>query len=173
MKRFDAIKKNRDLSYQLDDMRENFCEIGTRKTKLFLNNLVKSGEKRAELYRIALEIEDENIVAKRYWGKYRRQHYEKKSLLILKLIALCKECGINTYGYQEKCGLETSHIIYFDLPNCEQISFHCTLPNISNIPKYEGEWDGKINSTLPKLENAINSVYGELIKSKYGLKQSA
>lgn len=50
----------------------------------------------------------------------------------------------------------------------EQISWHNTLNNITEIPYYNKEWDGKINSTLDKIEDALNKVYGDEIHEKYG-----
>ena len=43
----------------------------------------------------------------------------------------------------------------------EQISFHINLSEdeLKNYPKYNGTWDGKENSTLGKLEDAINKQY--------------
>ena len=56
--------------------------------------------------------------------------------------------------------------MYFELPGMEQISFHINLSDdelknypIKNYPKYNGTWDGKENSTLSKLEDAINKQY--------------
>lgn len=43
--------------------------------------------------------------------------------------------------------------MYFDLPLGNQISFHSTVKR--NIPAYEKEWDGLVNSTLDKLEKEI------------------
>ena len=45
-----AERKNSMLSVLLHDKRETMCGIGTRRLKLFLNSLVKQGDKVAELY---------------------------------------------------------------------------------------------------------------------------
>lgn len=162
-----ALEKNYDLGYQLMEMRDTMCEVGTRKLKLFLNRLIKEGDKTAAILRTALEIEDENIVAKQNWY-YSAKHYDKKEEYIKKLIDLCLELNV-PFGIQNKKGRETSQIIYFELPHCEQISFHCNLSKevANKCPKYTKPWDKKINSTLPKLERAINEIYGEKIKERY------
>lgn len=92
-----AEEKNRKLVRSLMDSRENFCGIGTRKVKLLLNKKVKEGDKLAELYRTALEIEDQNIQAKKTYGKYRQKTYDVKYYYIEKLVSMCKGCNI-VYG---------------------------------------------------------------------------
>lgn len=160
-KKREAEEKNRKLMAQLSDCRDNFCGLGTRKVKLFLNKKVKEGDILSKAYRIALETEDENVKAKEnlYYSDY---HYAKKKELINELIELCEEQDY-TYGVQNTDNYSTRHIIYFELPNCEQISFHNTFKDISELPKYEKNWDGKVNSTLPKLEQAITITYKDEI----------
>lgn len=62
--------------------------------------------------------------------------------------------------------MDTGNIVYFELPDCEQISFHCTFKNPKELPRYEKEWDRKVNSTLGKLETAISKNYGNEIEKK-------
>ena len=57
--------------------------------------------------------------------------------------------------------------MYYELPNGQQISFHCTLRDTTKIPLYEKEWDRLENSTYQKLEYAIMEVYGNEINKKY------
>lgn len=141
------------LVNQLTEARENFAGLGTRKTKLKLNAAAKTCPI-AKAYRIALEIEDCSTLAKKYFGEWKETYYKKKYELILELIKLCQ---INkwTHGKHLSENYQTKHIIYFELPNCEQISFHCTLPKDIIIPEYQKAWDGKRNSTLTKIEQAI------------------
>ena len=49
----------------------------------------------------------------------------------------------------------------------EQISFHNNFTNdeINVIPKYTKPWDEKVNSTMGKIEAAINAVYGDELKA--------
>ena len=52
---------------ELIKARSQFAGIGTRKAKLALNKLAKT-DAYAEALRVALEIEDANLTAKRYFG---------------------------------------------------------------------------------------------------------
>lgn len=107
----------------------------------------------AKLYRIALEVEDKSIQAKKSYGKYKEQIYNQKTTLICELIELCDLHNI-PYGMQKSDNNLTSCIVFFELPNCEQISFHTTINN-KKLPTYNKPWDGEINSTLPKILDAI------------------
>lgn len=165
----EALQKNAQLAKQLQEKRADFCGIGTRKTKLFLNRKVKQGDKVAEMLRTALETEDENIKAKDNWY-YAEAHYNRKKELIDKLITLCNDNKV-VYGIQVANNRDTDYIIYFELPHCEQISFHNNFKTVEDLPLYEKEWDGKKNSTLPKIEQAILSCYGEEINDYYNKKK--
>lgn len=152
-----------DLVCQLDSMRDKMCGIGTRKLKNFLNRKVKEGDDVAMLYRQAIQIEDVNISAKKYHN-YSDDYYAEKSKLIEKLLDLCASRSDVKYGYQDNAEDFPAHIVYFELPGCEQISFHCDLDHPSSVPHYDGKWDDQTNSTLPKLEVAILKLYGEEIE---------
>lgn len=165
----EAERKNAQLIEQLYDMRQNMCGIGTRRVKLFLNSRIKKNDILAKLYRLALEIEDNNIQAKDnfYYSLY---YYQKKENLIAEMVQICKN-NKYIFGIQESDVKAANAIIYFELPYCEQISFHCNIKdNIkASYPPYNKEWDRKINSTLYKLENPILNQYGEELQEKYKL----
>ncbi len=155
-----AEAKNRNLSYQLDKKRETFAMIGTNKAKRRLNKLSESNPL-AHAVRLSLEIEDVNIVAKRQRGQYRDKYYEKKEFLILKLINLFLANGW-TCGYQDSDNHSASSVIYFEVPECEQISWHSNLSKSKiKCGKYEKEWDGKQNATLEKLEKVTIKILTE------------
>lgn len=160
-KHYEALQKNADLIYQLQVSRDNFLGIGTNKTKRRLNKLSEINPI-ALAFRIALETEDKNIQAKNSFGKYRRKIYDQKAILIEQMLDLFKKNNW-TYGLHEESTYDTNAIAFFEIPGCEQISWHCTLRCISSTPKYEKEWDGKINSTLEKLESAIKSTFPEIV----------
>lgn len=143
-----AIEKNIDLVYQLLEKRGNFALIGTNKVKRRLNK-ISDRIPEALALRYALEVED-----KKYFGEWRDKIYQEKSNLISTLIFLSEENGW-VYGIQNSDVSNTTHIIYFEFPNCEQISWHYSPSDVSSLPKYTKKWDGKINSTLDKLEKAI------------------
>ena len=139
---------------QLTRARDAFCGIGTRKAKLRLNKLaLRSPIARA--YRLALEIEDASTLGKKYGGEWSYYHYEKKHLHIHELIILCQEQGW-IYGKHKSDAFGVQWIVYFELPGCEQISFHANLD--CECPDYAGQWDGKQHSTLNKLEAAITEL---------------
>lgn len=154
-----AILRNENLVLNFRDRQKDFCGHGYKKVKLFLNSIVKKGDYIAEAYRVLLEIEDKNIRAKETYGKYVEKVYNQKHSLINKMIDLSKEHGFS-FGRQDSDVAKTSDIIYFDIEGCEQVSFHCDLDR-DDVPIYEKEWDGLVNSTLSKLENAILHRYKE------------
>lgn len=140
-----------ELIYSLHTARNNFCQIGTNKTKRRLNKISKN-DPVAKALRIALEIEDKNILAKEASFYYAGRIYKDKNKLINQLIELFKENNW-IYGVHSSDVPATSHIVYFEIPNCEQISWHSDVSN--DVPIYNNKWDGKTNSTLPKLEKTI------------------
>jgi len=156
-KEFTNIKNN-ELVQQLKYNRDNFCNIGTNKIKRRLNKISKY-DIFAKAIRLLLEIEDTNIQAKKYHGEYSNRNYIKKSKMISELIELFKTNNWKV-GYHNSDN-NIKFIIFFDLPGCEQISFHNN--NKFNIDKYENKWDEKINSTLQKLETVIMNKYPEII----------
>lgn len=168
MAKEDAIQKNNQLISILKDKRNTLCGVGTRKVKCFLNKKIKQGDKLALVYRKALECEDVNITAKDTNYYYRDKVYFKKTQLILELIEIAKTYNY-TYGYQTSDIRNVDHVIFFELPNMEQISWHNNLDDIKDIPQYNKPWDEKVNSTLYKIEDAINHTYGDEIRWKYNV----
>lgn len=154
--RIDYAKiNNAERIKDLISKRETLCGMGTRKVKLALNKMIKQGDVIAKFYRVALEAEDNNISAKRYSGEYRASYYEKKEDAISELVDLCRLHNI-PYGKQGED--DDMGVIYFDLPRCEQISFHLQAHLLNSHPFYSGVWDGKKDTTLPKLEAAISAI---------------
>ena len=163
--RWEAEAKNRRLSEQLDDKRENMCGVGTRRLKLFLNRLVKKGDVVAKGYRLALETEDVNIVAKRQVYPYKEKYYDKKQALLIELADFCEAQGW-VYGCQSIQGHGVDAVIYFELPDMEQISFHTHISGFNRaLPVYSKPWIGKEQHTLIAIEQAIMSRYGEAVQS--------
>lgn len=143
----EALDKNFELIFDLQYKRRHFAGIGTNKAKRRLNKLALDNPI-AKAVRVALEIEDKNISAKDSWGKYQQRIYDVKTKLIFDLVSLFQQENW-IYGVQPVDG-PTSHVIYFEVPGCEQISWHITTEHI--LPAYNKKWDGKENSTLDKLE---------------------
>ena len=126
---------------------------------------MKNGDIIAQSYRLVLELQDTNLVAKRQHGGYRDQAYEKKRNLLKELIGLCREHGW-VYGYQSSSVIGVDSVIYFELPDMEQISFHTRMRELGGgIPPYPKPWNGKENYTLIAIEQAIMSRYGDAISA--------
>ena len=156
----DALRKNERLIRILKDKRDTLCGCGTRKVKLFLNKQIKQGDTDAKLYRLALEAEDKNITAKSTSFRYQDKVYNEKKRLIMQLANECRLLGLN-YGYQQCDNYSCNYILYFELPNMEQISFHTNLTKeeLESIPQYLEEWDNKECSTLNKIEETLSEMY--------------
>jgi hypothetical protein len=143
----------------LNTARRQFCGIGTRRTKLALNKLSRTSTF-AKALRTALEIEDNNLTAKKYHGgdiagyTYDQIAYFDKHDGIMQLIEICKMEGW-TFGVHNSHIFGASHVIYFELPATEQLSWHFSPLSGHCLPEYGGVWDQKQNSTLRKLEAAI------------------
>jgi hypothetical protein len=146
----DIHEKNERLIFQLKRKRKEFAGIGTNKAKRRLNKLAPTNTL-AKAVRLALEVEDKSISAKKAYGIYQEKIYKNKTTFILDLCKLFKEQGWN-YGIQKSDVPPTSHVIYFEIPTCEQISWHFTPEKCGDFPMYKGEWDKKPNSTIRKLE---------------------
>ena len=169
--RLKAELQNRERIKDYDERKDTFCHgIGQRRTKLFLNRLAKQGDQTARMYRIALEIEGVNLAAKKALMKYHSDYhsYDKKEAMLRELMDVCRADGV-TYGQQRSTAPAATHVIYFDLPGCEQISFHTNMSDAASIPAYDGAWDGKKCSTLGKLESAIWQRYENELKAKYNV----
>lgn len=175
-RRCEAISKNIDLISSYERFKKSMCYgIGQRRIKLMLNNKIKAGDILAELYKTALETENANINAKKYRNtlscSYKDVSYNEKRIKLFELIGLCNKYNEHNdskiiYGWERSDNYSANTVIYFDLPKCEQISFHINLNNDEriSIPEYYKEWDGKVNSTIWKLESAISETYKDDIE---------
>jgi hypothetical protein len=158
---------NRDRVRQLERLRDTACGVGTRLVKIRLNKLAKT-EPLALAARLALEIEDANIQAKKYRGsKWMDRNYRKKQELIGDLITLFRHQEWAFGVHQSEHRFERG-VIYFEIPGCEQISFHYDHEGPS-LPTYEKPWDEKRDSTMPKLLEFIEQEFCEVIS---GMKQA-
>lgn len=169
-----ARLKNEELCQQFKAYKTSFCNgLGFRKIKLRLNKLAVNNPL-AKAIRLLLEIETTNAQAKEDKNKgyinvffqhtTQEMLYYKKSNLIKELVTVCNDNKYE-FGVQLKDGHETNAIIYFDLPNTKQVSYHVTLSNeeIEQYPKYTKEWDGEENSSFTKIEESIQINFPEII----------
>jgi hypothetical protein len=108
--------------------RETYAGLGTRMVKLRLNTLAKTSSY-AKALRLALEIEDLNVNAKRYHGgdiggySYSHVYYLKEAEIIEELIEIAKSEGW-TWGVLKSDVGATTHVIYFNIPGVGQVSWH-------------------------------------------------
>ena len=93
-----------------------------------------------------------SISAKNSYGDYKEKIYNQKYNYIIKLCELFEQQKW-IYGIQNSDIKMISHVIYFEIPDCEQISWHITLKEFSKFPIYKKDWDNKKNSTIKKLED--------------------
>lgn len=148
--------KNNNLVQSLKKKRKTFCNLSTNKVK---RRLTKINTTLSNTYRLAFEIEEVNILAKDSSPFYKDLLYKKKNYLIQDLIDIC-ETEFWKYGMQtDNSNSFHNKVIFFELPNCEQISWH--YDTYKQIKKYDKEWDKKINSTLNKLEVCIKQLLVE------------
>jgi hypothetical protein len=157
---------NREKVRYLKAARQEACGIGTRKLKIRLNKLAAS-DPLALAVRIALEIEDANLMAKRYHGSYSDRYYFKKGELIQELINLFKHHQW-TFGIHLSDRRYERGVIYFEIPGCEQLSWHYDHRG-GPLPVYEKLWDGKEGTTLPKLFTFIQQEFLGPVKAQASL----
>lgn len=149
--------KSETLKTQLESARDRICGIGWQSIMFILKgNAFRSPEAVALAW--ALQTERANIESKQKEFRKLAKLWDKKMYLMY----LKEECRKNgyTYGYKES-EKEGRYIVYFELPNCEQISFFVDLTEdeLKDFPRYEGEWDGVTLSTLPRLEEALKKTF--------------
>lgn len=151
------VQKNTlDIFGCYDHAKISFASRGLRSAKIMLGKLAKKGNDVALALSIATTAELFSIRAKKAWryGDDRPKYYKKKAKQIAKLIKLAQKNGW-TYGTHQSDSTRTSHIIYFEIPGCEQLSYHYTPSKDIILPIYEKEWDQKRNSTIKKLSVAV------------------
>ena len=166
----------------LDELHADFIAGLSIKTVLgFLRTVSDKNDYLASVYMYLVKAEVENTNAKRSEFaddmKMRHQHYMIKHDCIQRaVIALSKWNNLNKdklilYGYSVdyEVGLP---VIYFNLPDTEQISFHDKLKRELNVPEYPFKWDGLENTTLLKLRQGIINRYHHLLKKKFPFKSN-
>lgn len=152
----EAELKNQELIQDLSICRKNFAGIGTNKAKRRLNKLSQSSDI-AKAIRLALEIEDKNICAKKTDWRYKDKVYNQKVQLIEELIDIFVK-NKWVFGVEKSQNPSTTHVIYFEIPGCEQLSWHFSPSTPKKFPEYDGKWDEKENATLSKLEDITKKI---------------
>jgi hypothetical protein len=158
-----ALVKNAQLIDELYDLRENALGIGTRKMKIRLNKIAVQNIE-AKIARMVLEIEDVSTQAKNASWKYKDKKYFQKQELIEELVEIYKQTDYD-YGIQYEENYNTNAILYFELPNGSQVSFHTNWDEEIHVKKYEKKWDGLVNSTFKKVITFVEEKFiNEIVK---------
>lgn len=139
--------ENVNLHYQ----RENFCGVGTRRIKIMLNNIIKKGNEEALLYRLGLEIEDRIFTIQETNEYCQKLIIAQKQQIMKQLVVLCKKKKLNCGIYEA----DEKRILCYELPDTEQLSFELDESEGIEFPKYDGMWDGKLNTTFEKIEKVL------------------
>jgi len=158
-----ALVKNAQLIDELYNLRENALGIGTRKMKIRLNKIAVQNIE-AKIARMVLEIEDVSTQAKNASWKYKDKKYFQKQELIEELVEIYKQTDYD-YGIQYEENYNTNAILYFELPNGSQVSFHTNWDEEIHVKKYEKKWDGLVNSTFKKVITFVEEKFiNEIVK---------
>lgn len=162
--RTDYIAKN--LSEWYKKIKDNFLGIGTGSIDSLFDKLKSDcvyDESLMNIVFLLLKTECVNMDAKTTLKN--KQCYRTKNLNIITLLNIYKEYGKLNYGLQtcNDKGTKINYIVYFELPDGKQISFH-THFNKEDIhgkgfSQYNGKWDRIRYSTFDKLEKFIEDNY--------------
>ncbi len=149
--------RNKVLNRDLDSAYNNFA--GSRLYDV-LQDLESMAEEHllAKAYYLALKVEIANRRAKKHKGDMSQKLYREKVAYLNQLISHCQ-----LHNYRIERGRTTDvagpgDVLYCYLPECEQISWHCSLGSLP-LPKATQDWDAKKFSTLSKLETAIQGIF--------------
>lgn len=140
----------------------------TRSIIRFLKRRSNSGEPFAMMYALALTAEVSNIKAKKFelegkdnkkTAQYRIKHECLRQLCEeIRSWNILHEDELILYGYGVDYNIGLP-VLYFNLPDTEQISFHDNIRHDMQVPRYPLDWDGYENTTLPKLRQGIINHY--------------
>lgn len=120
-------------------------------TKAYYDRLNKTGP-RGELAVALFRAQKRSDAAKSYRGKrFRRAAYDVKSWSMDQIGKILESHALAlgvTWGWKEdpliRFGDRPSHVLYVDLPEFGQVSFHS--PYRGKGPEYQGNWDGQHRS---------------------------
>ena len=139
--------------------------------------LKKQGTEVAMMLYYALMAEFYNVKAKKYvlsdHQQKSRSSYRKKHEYLCSLINEIHSWNTNNpdelilYGgaLDDVTG---QPVVYFNLPNTEQISFHDQTKRDVPLPKYSLPWDNQLASTLVKIRQGIINNFHDEMDFRYG-----
>ena len=161
MKSRRSNEQNKINLQKLEDFKKGALGIGLRKVVSTMKRMSKkSTDKNMKAITLLLETEYANLSAKKHGRSLKQLIYERKQILLERLSYMLKDSGWR-YGYNEEPGKNASYIIYFYLPNGEQLSWHTNdYMTYRMFPYIDSKWDGKPCSTLEKILSYIGDEYG-------------
>ena len=149
--------RSKILNRDLDQAYNHYC--GSRLHDVLQHLEVLATESSlAKAYLLAIKVEVVNRRAKKHKGDMRYKLYKEK---VVKINELISHCQLYNYRIERTKAHDEggpSDVIYCYLPECEQISWHCSLGKLP-LPETSTPWDEKKFSTLRKLEQGLNSLF--------------
>lgn len=160
-----SCSQNKESLLKLEEFEMNALGIGLRRVLHIIRKINSvSFDKNFLILSTLIEAEYANLCAKRNSRKA-RQCYDRKSYLIEKAASLAKGSEW-VFGYNNSTGKNASYIIYFYLPDGEQLSWHTKDFTIyQRFPYLDVEWDGKVCSTMTKLLSYLSASYSHLFQN--------
>lgn len=160
-----SCDQNKTSLQKLKELEENALGIGLKRVLHIIRKInISPSDKNFLILSTLIEAEYANLCAKRN-KKKTRQCYDRKSYLLEKAAYFAKNSDWK-YGYNNSTGKNASYIIYFYLPDGEQLSWHTKDFTIyQRFPYLDVEWDGKICSTMSKLLSYLESTYSHLLQN--------
>jgi len=149
--------RSKILNRDLDQAYNHYC--GSRLHDVLQRlELLATESSLAKAYLLAIKVEVVNRRAKKHKGDMRDRLYRQKVELLNELIS---HCQLHNYRIERTRSHDQggpSDVIYCYLPECEQISWHCSLGKLP-LPESNDPWDEKKFSTLRKLEVGLNVLF--------------
>ena len=142
-----------------------FCGVGSRAVANLLSTLYRRGDRVAILYHLALEMERENLnIFNEKRISFGCHFMAKRRKLYLELVKSCQTLEI-PIGYSK----EDRGVVCILLPGCETIGIPVKEWGIDivGLSTFVHPWDGNCRKNIRRIESAISSRYGEILKKKY------
>jgi len=150
------IDKQEFPKMNFDTVKNHFCSIGMKKTKLRMNKYALI-EERARILRRMLDVSYATISAKTFTGDAKMKLTNRKISFLQNLVYECREKDL-TFGkaYDIK-DIEGNNILYVEF---QGMQFSWDIENeFFNLPLYRGIRNHSYSSNLGKLEYLILQLY--------------
>lgn len=145
----------KDLKPIVNAQLNNIMGVGYKEVLRQLNERVDNSPKGrlAWIFMQLMEVFLLSQVASDKKGKEKASVYKQKDEKVRSLVEFCEAHNFNI-GADSSNRNMPHPVIFFDLPNCEQITICSSVAH--GMKEWMGEsWDGKRGSSFPKIERAI------------------